>query len=244
MIFVRADIIRAISKCSFLTKRGPNPRSLKAKNDTCDFRWEKKAQKRPSLPNLSWPLGPTCKPIYQKQDGRMVHGCWEMCASQDRRANSHHWRNGGTIRPTIWRAEFKLQTAFPNIPLIQWSLQPSEVGLSPYSSLTNKEPEIQKDLVGSSRSQEWPCVVTWPAVTRPSQDPEPGLLRPELWPALSLITAARECTKSTWERRQGREVKGTSLSAVTYAHEMQKEMATHSSTLAWRVPWMEEPGRL
>ena len=24
-----------------------------AKNDTCDFRWEKKAQKRPSLPNLS-----------------------------------------------------------------------------------------------------------------------------------------------------------------------------------------------
>ena len=25
---------------------------------------------------------------------------------------------------------------------------------------------------------------------------------------------------------------------------MQKEMATHSSTLAWNIPWMEEPGRL
>ena len=24
----------------------------------------------------------------------------------------------------------------------------------------------------------------------------------------------------------------------------EKEMATHSSTLAWRVPWMEEPGGL
>ena len=23
-----------------------------------------------------------------------------------------------------------------------------------------------------------------------------------------------------------------------------KEMATHSSTLAWRIPWREEPGRL
>ena len=23
-----------------------------------------------------------------------------------------------------------------------------------------------------------------------------------------------------------------------------KEMATHSSTPAWRIPWMEEPGRL
>ena len=25
---------------------------------------------------------------------------------------------------------------------------------------------------------------------------------------------------------------------------MEKEMATHSSTLAWKVPWTEEPGRL
>ena len=23
-----------------------------------------------------------------------------------------------------------------------------------------------------------------------------------------------------------------------------KEMATHSSVLAWRIPWMEKPGRL
>ena len=25
---------------------------------------------------------------------------------------------------------------------------------------------------------------------------------------------------------------------------LEKEMATHSSILAWRVPWTEEPGRL
>ena len=24
----------------------------------------------------------------------------------------------------------------------------------------------------------------------------------------------------------------------------EKEMATHSNTLAWKIPWMEEPGRL
>jgi len=23
---------------------------------------------------------------------------------------------------------------------------------------------------------------------------------------------------------------------------LEKEMATHSSTLAWKIPWMEEPG--
>ena len=25
---------------------------------------------------------------------------------------------------------------------------------------------------------------------------------------------------------------------------LQKEMATHSRTLAWKIPWTEEPGRL
>ena len=25
---------------------------------------------------------------------------------------------------------------------------------------------------------------------------------------------------------------------------LEKEMSTYSSTLAWKIPWMEEPGRL
>ena len=25
---------------------------------------------------------------------------------------------------------------------------------------------------------------------------------------------------------------------------LEKEMATHSSTLAWKIPWMEDPSRL
>ena len=25
---------------------------------------------------------------------------------------------------------------------------------------------------------------------------------------------------------------------------LEKEMATHASTLAWKIPWVEEPGRL
>ena len=25
---------------------------------------------------------------------------------------------------------------------------------------------------------------------------------------------------------------------------LEKEMATHSSTLAWKIPWMEDPGRI
>ena len=31
---------------------------------------------------------------------------------------------------------------------------------------------------------------------------------------------------------------------IHYADFTEKAMATHSSTLAWEIPWMEEPGRL
>jgi len=30
----------------------------------------------------------------------------------------------------------------------------------------------------------------------------------------------------------------------TYIYILEKAMATHSSTLAWKIPWTEEPGRL
>ena len=38
--------------------------------------------------------------------------------------------------------------------------------------------------------------------------------------------------QKTWVQSLGRE------------DTLEKEMATHSSTLAWKVPWTEEPGRL
>ena len=31
---------------------------------------------------------------------------------------------------------------------------------------------------------------------------------------------------------------------LPYLISLEKAMAPHSSTLAWRIPWMEEPGRL
>ena len=29
-----------------------------------------------------------------------------------------------------------------------------------------------------------------------------------------------------------------------HSESVEKEMAPHSSTLAWKIPWMEKPGRL
>ena len=36
----------------------------------------------------------------------------------------------------------------------------------------------------------------------------------------------------------------TRVRSLGWEDPMEKEMATHSSTLAWKIPWMEEPGRL
>ena len=32
--------------------------------------------------------------------------------------------------------------------------------------------------------------------------------------------------------------------SLSWEDPLEKEMATHSSTLAWKIPWTEEPGRL
>ena len=32
--------------------------------------------------------------------------------------------------------------------------------------------------------------------------------------------------------------------ALSLKIQLEKEMAAHSGTLAWKIPWMEEPGRL
>ena len=36
----------------------------------------------------------------------------------------------------------------------------------------------------------------------------------------------------------------TQVRSLGWDDPLEKEMATHSSILAWRIPWTEEPGRL
>ena len=36
----------------------------------------------------------------------------------------------------------------------------------------------------------------------------------------------------------------TQVQSMDQEDPLEKEMATHSSTLAWKIPWMEERGRL
>ena len=36
----------------------------------------------------------------------------------------------------------------------------------------------------------------------------------------------------------------TQVRSLSQEDPLEKEMATHSNILAWRIPWTEEPGRL
>ena len=63
-----------------------------------------------------------------------------------------------------------------------------------------------------------------------------NLQRLVLWPSRAPLIAQLvnnlPATQETWVQSLGQE------------DPLEKEMATHSSTLAWKIAWMEEPGRL
>ena len=51
----------------------------------------------------------------------------------------------------------------------------------------------------------------------------------------SLVAQMVKCLPTTWE---------TQVRSLGREDPLEKEMATLSSTLAWKIPWMEDPGRL
>jgi len=44
-----------------------------------------------------------------------------------------------------------------------------------------------------------------------------------------------KCLSTMWE---------TQIQSLGWEDLLEKEMATHSSILAWKIPWTEEPGEL
>ena len=52
------------------------------------------------------------------------------------------------------------------------------------------------------------------------------------WPSQWLSSKQSTCNAEMWVQSLGQE------------YSLEKEMATHSSILAWRIPWTEESGRL
>ena len=47
-----------------------------------------------------------------------------------------------------------------------------------------------------------------------------------------------------WWLKRLPEMQDTWVRSLDWEDPLEKEMATHSSILAWRIPWREEPGRI
>ena len=56
-----------------------------------------------------------------------------------------------------------------------------------------------------------------------------------LYTRASLVVQRLKHLPAMWE---------TQVRSLDWEDPLEKEMATHSSILAWRIPWMEGPGRL
>ena len=67
-------------------------------------------------------------------------------------------------------------------------------------------------------------------------------IKPSCDPAIPLLGIYPEVTKI--EKDTCTPMFIAALFTIARTWKSEKEMATHSSTLAWKIPWTEEPGRL
>ena len=60
-------------------------------------------------------------------------------------------------------------------------------------------------------------------------------ISPSLSDLTSLVAQTVKRLSKMWETR---------LQSLGWEDPLEKEMAIHSSTVTWKIPWTEEPGRL
>ena len=73
----------------------------------------------------------------------------------------------------------------------------------------------------------------FPSIRVFSNESAPRMRWPKYW--TSLVAQRLKRLPDMWE---------TSVRSLGWEDPLEKEMATHSSTRAWKIPWTKEPGRL
>ena len=80
----------------------------------------------------------------------------------------------------------------------------------------------------------------WDLVPQPRIKPKPTELEAQsliYWRARAVSLVAQRLKRLPRKRE-------TQVRSLGWESPLEKTMATHSSTLAWRIPWRVEPGRL
>ena len=106
----------------------------------------------------------------------------------------------------------------PHLPVLLPGKSPGQRSLVGYSAWGCKESDTTEPLHFTSPSQ-------WLAIFYPFI-----LFQP------SSLVAQMVKRPSTMQETQ--------VQSLGWEDPLEKEMATHSGTLAWKIPWTEEPGRL
>ena len=95
---------------------------------------------------------------------------------------------------------------------------------------------MQRGFPGTSDGKQCACNAADPnSIPGLGRSPAEGIGYPLQYSWASLVAQKVKrvpAMQETWVRSLGQE------------DPLEKEMATHSSTLAWKIPWTEEPGRL
>ena len=114
-----------------------------------------------------------------------------------------------------------------------------------FATLWTVAPQAPPSL-GFSRQEYW-SGLPFPS---PGDLPDPGILSALfclswfLFPHSPESLRPQDTVASIWRQQYGVSHQ-TDLDLTYVSHIcLEKEMATHSSILAWRIPWMEEPGGL
>ena len=116
---------------------------------------------------------------------------------------------------------------------VRMGLRQVSFGVSPSLESAATSPSASGDWLQQQCSRLNKCAPTWMAAGRGRRGT--GTMLIPSFALTSLVAQTAKCLAAVQE---------TGIQSLSWKGPLEKEMVTHSSTLAWKIPWMEEPGGL
>ena len=145
---------------------------------------------------------------------------------------------GTKIPHTTGKLSRRAATTRAHVPQLESPHTAREITHAATKACCNQtnESHIKGRLPGSSAGKESACIAGNPgSIPGSGRSPGEGRGYTPQYSWASLVAQRLKCLPRMRETR---------VQFLGREDPLEKEMAIHSSTLAWRIPWREEPGRL
>ena len=120
--------------------------------------------------------------------------------------------------------------------------------LSANSGLSDRIPESQITAVFYPEHDNWICISLFPVQVQHSILIQVNTYAETLrFPQLVLQGRKKKKKTKNWSAQTVKHLPAmqeTWVQSLGWEDPLEKEMATHSSTLAWKIPWTDKPDRL